>query len=404
MTSDISQSEKQSPKWSSNTKIIVTVTAVILIIALALRFTAIIRLLTIAAILAYLLNPLVVFIHTRTRLSRSAAIALVYLVLIIVVLGGATMLGVASYSQIVSFINQLPTLVTDFVNLLREWSSRPEPIQIGPFAIAPVNIDWDAVIDQVLGLVQPAATQSGRLLTNVATGTLTVLSQLFFIFILSIYLMAEIPKLSGYVVRLARSPGYQQDAERIMRYSSVIWSSYLRGQVILGLIIGFATGISLTVLGVQYSLALGIMAGLLEFVPNLGPIVTAVVAVVVALLQPENYWGLTNVQLALATLAIMVIIQQLENNILVPRVVGNALDLHPLLVLLGVLMGASLAGILGAILAAPLLASVKLVATYVWRKMFDLPPFATEDLPPQTPPAPEPPPVEEQMPSPPPAP
>jgi hypothetical protein len=69
-----------------------------------------------------------------------------------------------------------------------------------------------------------------------------------------------------------------------------------------------------------------------------------------------------------------------------------------------VLMGASLAGILGAILAAPLLASVKLVATYVWRKMFDLPPFATEDLPPQTPPAPEPPPAEEQMPSPPPAP
>lgn len=378
----------QSPKWSANTKIIIAVSTLILVIAVIFRFTAIIRLMTIAAILAYLINPIVVFINDRTRFSRGLAIAVIYLSLVVIIVGGSILLGVSAYDQVVGFVNQIPSLLADFVDLLRELSQRTEPIRLGPFSLAPASVEWDAVINQLMGYVEPTVSRSGSILTSFATTTISAVGQLFFIFIISIYLTAEIPNLGGYVARLAERPGYQRDAERLLEYSKLIWSSYLRGQVILGLIIGFTTGISLGVLGVQYSLALGVMAGLLEFIPNVGPIVTAVVAVIVALLQPDNYWGLSSVQLALITLVIMVLIQQLENNLLVPRIVGNALNLHPLMVLLGVLMGASLAGILGAILAAPLLASLKLIGTYVWRKMFDLPPFS-EDMP--LPPAAEPP-------------
>ncbi len=383
------KNDYQSPKWSSNTKIIVAVGMLILLIAVALRFTSIIRLMTIAAILAYLINPVVVFIGERTRLSRSRAIALIYLILVVVIVGGSVLLGVSTYDQVAGFINQIPSFISDLVDLLREMSQRTEPIRLGPFSVAPASVQWDAVVNQLMGYVEPTVSRSGSILTSFATSTINAVGQIFFIFIISIYLTAEIPNLGGYVARLAERPGYQRDAERLLEYSKLIWSSYLRGQVILGLVIGFATGISLGILGVQYALALGVMAGLLEFVPNLGPIVTAVVAIVVALLQPDNVWGLTNVQLALITLAIMVIIQQLENNLLVPRIVGNALNMHPLLVLLGVLMGASLAGILGAILAAPLLASIKLIGTYVWRKMFDLPPFTEEMLPPTAEPPPD---------------
>ncbi|MBK8987870.1 MAG: AI-2E family transporter [Chloroflexi bacterium] len=394
-TSAANEPEYQSPRWSQNTKIIVAVTGLVLLITLTLRFTSIIRLVTIAAILAYLVNPLVVFINTRTRISRSLVIAVIYLMLLVLIVGGSVVLGVTIYDQVVSFVNRIPSLITDLLVLLEELSERTEPLRFGPFSISPTSINWDAVINQVLGYVEPTVTRSGRFLTSFATGTINLLGQMFFIFIMSIYLIAEIPKLGGYVMRFAKTPGYEQDAQRLMRYSSVIWSSYLRGQVILGLVIGVVTGISLAVLGVQYSLALGVMAGLLEFVPNLGPIVTAVVAITVAVLQPSNAWGLSSVQLALATLGIMILIQQLENNLLVPRVVGNALDLHPLLVLLGVLMGASLGGILGAVLAAPLLASIKLISTYAWRKLFDLPPFA-EDMP--LPAAELPPPPEQELP------
>jgi len=153
----------------------------------------------------------------------------------------------------------------------------------------------------------------------------------------------------------------------------------LRGQVILGAVIFVVVWLGLSLLGVRNALTLGLLSGLLEFIPNLGPIIGTGVAMIVAFFQPTNPWGLESWQFALLVLVFMVVVQQLENNILVPRIVGGALDLHPLIVLVGVLMGAALAGILGAILAAPVLASLKLMGTYIWRKLFDLPPFPEPD-------------------------
>ena len=108
----------------------------------------------------------------------------------------------------------------------------------------------------------------------------------------------------------------------------------------------------------------------------------------VAFFQPGNYLGLVSWQYALVILTLMIVIQQLENHLLVPRIVGGALDLHPIIVIVGLFMGASLAGILGAILAAPLIASLKLFGTYAWRKLFDLPPFPEEEPPEEPPPHP----------------
>ena len=100
--------------------------------------------------------------------------------------------------------------------------------------------------------------------------------------------------------------------------------------------------------------------------------------------------GLASWQFALVVLALMIVIQQLENHLLVPRIVGGALDLHPIIVIVGLFMGASLAGILGAILAAPIIASLKLFGNYAWRKLFDLPPFPDDEPPDQAEPPPHP--------------
>jgi predicted PurR-regulated permease PerM len=149
----------------------------------------------------------------------------------------------------------------------------------------------------------------------------------------------------------------------------------LRGQIILAFVIFLGVWISLTILGVQNAFALGVLSGLLEFLPVIGPFIGTLVAAIVAFFQPANYLGLDPVVYTLIVIAVMIIIQQIENNILVPRIVGGALDLHPLVVIIGVFMGATLAGLIGAILAAPVLATIKLVGTYAWRKMFDLSPF-----------------------------
>jgi predicted PurR-regulated permease PerM len=277
-----------------------------------------------------------------------------------------------------NLINQLPEFVNDAVAIVRQWVEQPE-VNLGPLTFSLGTLDWISIREQLLGFLEPLLTRSGQYVGQIASSTVRFLGNVLFLWIISIYLSLEIPRLGGYVGRAAQLPGYRKDAERLMADFGDIWSAYLRGQIILGLIIGIIVGLSLALLGVQNALALGLLSGLLEFIPVLGPFIGTGAALIVGFFQPGNYLGLTSLQFALIILAIMFVIQQVENNVLVPRIVGNALDLHPLLVILGVLMGSSIAGILGAILAAPVLASIKLLGLYAWRKLFDLPPFPLEE-------------------------
>jgi len=146
---------------------------------------------------------------------------------------------------------------------------------------------------------------------------------------------------------------------------------------------GVLVGSTLAIIGVSNSLALGVLSGLMEFLPVIGPTIGTVTAVLVAFFQSSNHWELGSLQLGLIVLVAMFALQQLENTFLVPRIVGEALDLHPFVVMISVLMGTSLAGILGAILAAPVVASLQLLITYAWRKMIDLPAFPEPEPPPK---------------------
>lgn len=378
-------SSYESPPWNKTTKVVVALIALLLLGALTLRFQTLIRQIIGAAMLAYILNPIVGLLHRRTLLSRGIALVIVYLVVAVGIVWALGALGVAAFQQITNFLDQVPKLIADVVQLIQEMTARTDPIEIGNFMIDPRIIPWDSLTDQVLGLAEPIVSRGGQFVRYLAATTVRWLGTMFFIFMISIYVAYEIPQMSGYISRFAQQPGYQQDAERLMRDFGRIWSAYLRGQVILGLVIFLVVWIGLTLLGVQNALALGLLGGLLEFVPTLGPLISAAVAVTVAFFQSQNYLGLDPWQFALAVLALMFLIQQLENTILVPRIVGEALDLHPLLVIVGVFMGGSLAGILGAVLAAPIVATIKLVGTYAWRKMFDLPPFP--DPEPEPPPS-----------------
>ena len=374
-----------SPPWNRTTKIFVTVIALFLIGLLLQRFQPLVAPLAGAAILAYLLNPIIIFLDKRLPISRGASIVIVYILLAIVLAVSGAFLSVTTYQQTIGFINDVPVLIDDVVTAVSSLSPEQELFHYGPIAIFPADIPWQSVGDQLLGMIQPALTQSGGVITQIATTTFRVFIMTFFVFMVSIYIAIEIPLMGGRVGSAFASPGYQYDAERLFRDFGRVWSSYLRGQVVLGLIIFVIVWAGLSLLGVRYALALAIFAGLLEFVPNVGAIISTTVAMLVAFFQPENYLGLAPWVHTLAVFGFMFIVQQLENNILVPRIMGNALDLHPLIVITGVFIGGSMAGILGAVLAAPIIASIKLIGTYGWRKLFDLPPFTdleAEGLPP----------------------
>ena len=377
-------SPTHSPRWARTTKIIVVVSALILLVFALYLFHGLVRQVVVAAILAYVLTPLFGYMTRYTPIKRTLAVVLVYLLLATAVITISIVLGLEAINQITKIINALP-------GLIETWTERiitlaETPIVLGPFTIDLLTIDLEPLADQFIGSVQGMLGSGSGILAGVASGTVSTLTVIVFVFIISIYIAVDMPRFGGLIADFAAQPGYRYDAERLTSQFSRIWRAYLRGQVILGLVIGGMVWGSMGALGVQNALALGIISGVLEFLPMIGPLIAAIVAVVVALLQPDNWLGLTPLMYGLVVLVVMIVIQQIENNLLVPRIVGGALDLHPLVVIIGVLAGASVAGVLGAILAAPVMATIKLLGTYGWRKLFDLEPFPDPEPEPEPPP------------------
>ncbi|MEZ4708927.1 MAG: AI-2E family transporter [Caldilineaceae bacterium] len=382
--------ESKSPPWGTSTKAIAASIAIILAAILVWRFSNLIPPIVIAIILAYILNPLINFVDRRTLLDRGATVLLIYLILLLLVGGGMVAVGFLAVDQ----ANQLAQVLPD------QWEAALKTIQdtaelwlgstifIGPYAIEVrplLNIvDLSSLVQQAVGLIQSTFSVSGLFVAQFAQATISALGLFFLAIVLSIYIARDMPRFTELVSELAQQPGYRADAERIMADFARIWDAYLRGQVILGLVIGVVVSVALMILGVNNALGLGVLSGIMEFLPVVGPIIGAGAAVLVAFFQDKNYFGLDPFYFGLLVLGVMFLIQQIENNLLVPRIVGGALNLHPLEVMISVLMGASLAGILGAILAAPVLATVKLLGAYAWRKMLDLPPFADEEPPVET--------------------
>lgn len=379
--------EYDSPPWGRNTKTIVSVAALILSVVVIWRFRALISPIVIAIIIAYLLSPIINFVQSQVNLSRGSAVLLVYLLLFIVLALGGFLLGIATWEQGTELYQRFPTLLDRAVNDVQDRADQLFAHVIiigpvgpyGPYEIDPAGmldrLDGRVLVNQTYSLLEPFFAQGGSVAAQIAGAALRVFGLIFIIIALSIYIARDMPRFSGQFSDLAHQPGYRRDADRIMKDSGHIWNAYLRGQILLAVVIGVVVSIGLGLLGVHDALALGILSGVFEFLPVAGPVIGAGAAILVAFFQPENYLGLSPLFFAGIVALFMIVVQQLENSLLVPRIVGGALQLHPLVIMVGVLMGASLAGILGAILAAPILATVKLLGTYAWRKLLDLPPF-----------------------------
>lgn len=339
------------------------------------RFQMLIQPLVIAAIIAYLLNPVIKRLAHYTPLSRGATIGLVYTLFALIVLGLMVATGVTLYRQTIGLVDTVEEIIREGPEQLAEIIQ--QPVRIGPwtFEAHQLEIDLNQATQQLFSLLQPLMSRSARVVGAVATATVSWVGWAILIFVLSIYLIIDLPRLGDIVKDAVGQPGYYQDVDRLLRQTGIIWHSYLRGQTILAVTMAVLFTIVLTILGVRYSLVLGLLAGVLDYIPYVGPITVVTLSTLVALFQGGNWLGLSPIWFGLIVLLAGVILQQVEGNWLNPRILGEALGLNPMLVMIAAIMGGSLAGILGMILAAPVLATLKLLGTYTWRKMLDLEPF-----------------------------
>ena len=174
-------------------------------------------------------------------------------------------------------------------------------------------------------------------------------------------------------------PGYNADIQKLVRKLTGIWDAFLRGQLLISLLVVVVYFILLSILGTRLALAIAFMAGLARFVPWLGPFITWTVLAIVAFFQTGNYFGLEPFAYTLLVIGLCMLFDQFFDYIISPRIIGETLGLHPAGVLVAAIVAAKWLGIVGLVLAAPALATLTLMGRYVGRKMFDLPPWPVQE-------------------------
>jgi predicted PurR-regulated permease PerM len=375
-----SEPPSSSPQWSTNTKLVIGLTMVAIAAALLIYVRSIVGPLLLAFILSYALHPLVDRLTVSTRLNWRMAVNLVYLVVLILVASLLAWAGVAIINQFQSLIRlvqnfievSLPTLAADLSTNVYD---------IGPFQLDLTQFDLLALSEQLLNIIQPVLGQAGTLLSTFAASAAVTLGWLLFILVVSYFMLAESSRVPSNLVRVD-FPGYDQDIRLLGAELQKIWNAFLRGQLIIFGLAIILTFTMLSVLGLRLALVIALIAGLGKFVPYLGPLIVLIVAGVVAFFQAGNIFGLLPWQYTILVLVALVILDQSFDNLVTPRLLGRTLDLHPAAILVAALIAFNLIGIVGLVLAAPVLATVKLVGRYTLRKMFDLDPWMEMGPPP----------------------
>jgi len=357
--------QSPSPSWQPGTRLVFGIILLVFAVRLLMLLSQLIGSLVFAFMLAYLLHPTTSKISKKFRISRGKSVLIVYTVLIVILLCLTTGVGVAISSGVVRLASYLAELSVELPEQIIALAQ--ETIRIGPWTIDLATVNIEPVLAEVASALQPLLSQTGSLLASVAGATASAITSIILVLVLGVYFLLDIGNFDEAFLEWI-PPLYRNDVRLILDELTQVWSSFLRGQAILGLVIGIVVAVVLTLLGVQFSMVLGLIAGLLEFVPMFGPLIAAVVGVLVALFQPTNWLGVTPFAFSAIVLGCFLIIQQIENNVLVPRIIGRSLNMSPLAVLISVLAGGMIAGVLGLLFAAPVAASLRVILGYIYRK------------------------------------
>jgi predicted PurR-regulated permease PerM len=284
----------------------------------------------------------------------------------------------------------LPPLAAQFTGLnldIQRFLRAIEDLLGHRYVLAGQVINVDELIQQVVvslqGLLEPVFGQTLTLAVEVISSVVWVI----FILVVSFYLIKDGPALRGWLESLV-PPDFRSDYIRLRDEINNIWGAFFRGQLVLALVVAVIFTIAGFILGLPFALAMGVFAGLMEFLPSIGHGIWLAVAALLALFGGSTWLPLPNWAFMLLVIGLHLGYQQFDLNYLIPRIIGRSVHLPPLVVILGIVTGAVLAGVLGILLAAPTIASARVLGRYVYANLFDLEPFTGHAAPPLPPPNP----------------
>ncbi|HEY8731300.1 MAG TPA: AI-2E family transporter [Candidatus Limnocylindria bacterium] len=315
-----------------------------------------------AAIVGYILLPAVRSLESRLANRRGLSAAVVFVGVILLLGAGVRFLAPLAVDQAQMFQRSLPTLIANGQNTLAETLDQMGaedlvPIVFGPIATAPIELSRG-----VATLAVPFIVGFSHFLLE------------FLVFLIAtFFVLRDLPRLINWVKRQV-PPASRNELLPLGEQVSILLSRYVRGQLLLVVIMATATTIGLTLFGVPFSLLLGIVTGVLEVVPIIGPITAGAIACLVALGNP-NPFGLSQLAYVGAIAIMYTVLRHAEDYFVIPLVIGRIVRLHPALVIFSLLSGGAVFGLIGVVLAVPVAATLRLVLIYVNAKLRDEDPF-----------------------------
>jgi putative heme transporter len=346
------------PRW---VQLVLLPLAVLAVWAIAKAAGKVLLLFIIAGLIALILNPAVAFVQ-RPRVPRGLAVLAVFLGFFLTLSGVGLLLANPISHQVQTFSKNLPTLVKEanrqLGSLEKELNSNGVHLKL----VKPGKTALQSIQEKVSKSAGKFASFGTALLTEIANG----IFNLVLIFVLSVYMLLYGQQI-GALVRRVMPPGDGTKADDYPLLVQRAVSRYVGGQLLFSATMGASAGFSLYLFGVlgifpdgsKYALAFGVFYGVMELVPYIGPILGALPPVLVALF--------TNPITALWVALLFVGLQQLEGHVVAPQIFGHTLRINPLLVIFALLLGLQLYGIVGALVALPILSVVRETVVYLSR-------------------------------------
>lgn len=313
--------------------------------------------LIISGFLYYILNPVVGALQkvplSKTRhVSRGWAITIVMLLLLSILVALLLTLLPVLVDQIASLVKNIPVLV----DTIQHWANQISQINLSKEYGIDFNLDKLQQEVQNIGktVVSGMATSLSAVIAKLTSFTVTAIT----VPVMTIYMLYDGNKLAPFIQKVFPSKQQARISDILGRLNQTL-AQYISGQVLEMIFVGVFTAVGYFMIGQKYALLLGVFAGITNMIPYVGPYIGLVPALFVAL--TDSFWQ------AFWVIVVVLIVQQVDSNLIYPRVMGASLHVHPLTIIVLLLAAGNIAGIAGMILAVPFYAIIRTVIVYAWQ-------------------------------------
>jgi predicted PurR-regulated permease PerM len=374
--------------WSQTTKYIVGVGMFLFLLYVVYISRTSMGTIIFAALLAFVVRPMVRTFQSRLKMKQGSSIVLAYLIVVVVMIVIALFIIPAiakSLDELLSVDWQkiAQNLIASLQVAAQNVSANPvigpalasaldslaqmltDLTATGSNASIVINASTVNMRDQLASMIGELASMLGPLISAIAS--------LIFMLLISLRMSFSVNDMKESYPKVVPE-AYREEVTGLVERLIKIWSSFLSGQLSLMVVMGFLTYLLNVILGTPYAAFLGLLAGILEIIPNLGPILATIPAVIFALVFGSSHLDVSNVVFALIVILGYVLLSGLENQVIVPKILGDAVNLHPLVVLIGCLVGGAAFGLLGIFLATPVISTGRLIFSYLYNKIMEAPP------------------------------